>query len=312
MTGTYLRLSVTDRCNLRCTYCMPADGIGARPDAAVLSFEQILRTVGALHAYAPLRKIRLTGGEPLVRKGVVALVAMLAQTLPETEICLTTNGLLLPRHARDLAEAGLQRVNVSLDTFDPEKYRAITRGGDVTQALAGILAAVDAGLTPVRVNCVSQRGLNDDEAEAMVAFAMDTGVELRFLEMMSIGEARQQSRARYVSSGELLRRLSDRFEMSWEAAEGTSTSFTAREGTRHARIGFISPVSDPFCSRCDRLRLDSHGRLFTCLMTEESIELAPLLEGPPGALAKAIHDAVCSHVPRKGDGRRDPMSSIGG
>lgn len=312
MAGTYLRLSVTDRCNLRCTYCMPAGGIGARPDAAVLSFEQILETVRALNAHTPLRKIRLTGGEPLVRKGVVALVAMLAQALPETEICLTTNGLLLPRHARALADAGLQRVNVSLDTFDPGKYETITRGGDVTQALAGILAAVDAGLTPVRVNCVSQRGLNDDEIEAMVDFALDTGVELRFLEMMSIGEARQHSRTRYLSSGELLQRLTKRYEMSWEGAEGTSTSFTARRGDRQTRIGFISPVSDPFCSRCDRLRLDSHGRLFTCLMTEEFVELAPLLGGPPDALTQTIHDAVCAHVPRKGGGRSDSMSSIGG
>jgi cyclic pyranopterin phosphate synthase len=291
---------------------MPADGIGAQPDAAVLSFEQILTAVRALHGYSPLRKIRLTGGEPLVRKGVVALVAMLAQSLPETQICLTTNGLLLPRHANALADAGLLRVNVSLDTLDPEKYRAITRGGDVTQALAGILAATDAGLNPVRVNCVCQRGLNDDEAEAMVAFALDTGVEMRFLEMMSIGEARHQSRTRYVSTGELLQRLSRRYEMSWESAEGTATTFTARDGARQTRVGFISPVSEPFCSRCDRLRLDSHGRLFTCLMTEDCVELAPLLDGPEGALDGAIHSAVCSHVPRKGEGRRDPMSSIGG
>ena len=309
--GTYLRLSVTDRCNLRCTYCMPADGIGARPDAAVLSFEQILSIVRTLDAHTPLRKIRLTGGEPLVRKGVVALVAMLAQALPETAICLTTNGLLLRRHAGALAAAGLQRVNVSLDSLDPERFRAITRGGDLSRAIDGVRAAVEAGLTPVRLNCVSQRGLNDDETGAMVEFALAEGVELRFLEMMDIGEARQHTPRRYVSSGELLQHLSNRYELSWEEAEGTATSFELRDGDRHTRVGFISPVSDPFCSRCDRLRLDSHGRLYTCLMTDQYVDLAAALRDSPDTLPQVIHEAVCDKAPRS-SGRHDPMSAIGG
>ncbi len=311
MTGTYLRLSVTDRCNLRCTYCMPSEGIGARPDAAVLSFEQILAIVGALHARTPLRKIRLTGGEPLVRKGVVALVAMLAQALPDTEICLTTNGLLLQRHAGALADAGLQRVNVSLDSLVPERYRAITRNGDMTQAIAGIRAAVRAGLNPVRINCVTQRHFNDDEAESMVAFALLEGLELRFLEMMAIGEARQHTSQRYVSNGELLQRLSRRFDLQWEEAEGTSSTFALSSGGRSTRVGFISPVSDPFCSRCDRLRLDSHGRLYTCLMTDQYVDLAQTLQDHPDELARVIDDALCTKAPRS-SGRHDSMSSIGG
>ena len=312
VSSTYLRLSVTDRCNLRCTYCMPAQGIGATPDAAILSFEQIIEAVDALNAARPLRKIRLTGGEPLVRKGVVALVAMLAQALPDTEICLTTNGLLLPRHAAGLAEAGLARVNVSLDTLDPDRYRTITRGGDVVEAIRGIRAAVNVGLIPVRVNCVTQRGFNDDEFESLVAFALHEGIELRFLEMMDIGEARRHTQARFISSGELLQRLSGPFDLSWDQAEGTAVTFVASGGGKQTRVGFISPVSEPFCQRCDRLRLDSHGRLFTCLMSEDSVDLTPLLDSSPAALAEVIHNAVDGHIPKKGKGRRDPMSAIGG
>ncbi len=314
MDPVYLRLSVTDRCNLRCTYCMPPQGVVPSDLGAVLSFEETLIIVRAIDAVAPLARIRLTGGEPLVRKGVLDLVELLHEALPRAELCLTTNGVLLARFADALRAAGLARVNVSLDTLDPDRFRQLTRGGDLAPVLDGIRAARDAGLTPVRVNTVVQQGFNHDEIEALARFALAEGVQLRFLERMAIGEARRRDNDRYLPSAEVLQRLRDAFQVQPGATEGTATWYELSAGRATTALGLISPVSHPFCGRCDRLRLDARGRLWPCLMSGDRTELRPLVRGPDArrALTAAVTETLACKAAGQGDGRDEPMSAIGG
>ena len=184
-TIDYLRISVTDRCNLRCRYCMPAEGIDQVSHEDILSYEEIVEFARVATAMG-IRKIRLTGGEPLVRKNVVVLVAALARLPDLEELCMTTNGTLLERHAHQLRESGLDRINVSLDTLCPERYAGLTRGGDVSRVLAGIEAALDAGFHPVKLNCVVERSRHDEDAKAVAAFGAEKGLPVRFIRRMSI------------------------------------------------------------------------------------------------------------------------------
>ncbi len=314
MNGTYLRLSVTDRCNLRCFYCMPDEGIRPSPRDQILSFEDTLQLVRALDRETALTKIRLTGGEPLVRKGVVEFVGMLARAFPAAELCMTTNGLLLERHARDLAEAGLRRINVSLDTLVPQRFRELTRGGELGKVLAGIRAARAVGLAPIRINRVALEGLNDDEILPFVHFALDEEVEVRFLELMDIGEARGLSHQFFLSGESILRPIAEQYSVRELHPEGTAVPYEVSDGERTARIGLINPVSNPFCSRCNRLRLDTRGQLFSCLHSEHSVDLASCLRStdPRDRLRRTIREAVCAKAPPRGANRISPMSSIGG
>jgi cyclic pyranopterin phosphate synthase len=311
MDSVYLRLSVTDRCDLRCGYCMPA-GDAPHVDARrIASFEEVVRLTTALAHAAPLRKIRLTGGEPLVRRDLPTLVRQLAQAHPDTELCLTTNGQRFAPLARDLAAAGLHRVNISLDTLDPGRFRRLTGGGSLERTIEAVDAAVDAGLLPVRLNRVSLRGINDDEVGDFVRFALDHGAEARFLELMSIGPARTWVRRRRLTGDAVTEVLSRHFEVARLGAEGTSIQLEIRDGDRRTRVGLISPVTRPFCGRCDRLRLDHLGRLFGCLHDDAGTDvLGPL------RLGEEVVELFVSVLSRKavpiGRSRRGPMSAIGG
>ncbi|HOT91440.1 MAG TPA: GTP 3',8-cyclase MoaA [Anaerolineae bacterium] len=287
----YLRISITDRCNLRCVYCMPEQGVQPWAHADILRYEEIERVVRAA-AMLGLRKIRLTGGEPLVRLGVVELVRTLAHIPGIEAVTMTTNGMLLSRYAAPLAEAGLQRVNVSLDTLRPDRFHAITRWGNLDTVLAGIEAALAAGLTPLKINTVVMRGQNDDEVVELARRAIASGWHLRFIEWMPVGEAAQDQnwRARLVTAAEIRARI--------EAALGPLEPVTvvgagpARTyclpGTT-ATLGFISAVSEHFCGSCNRLRLTADGKLRPCLLSPEELDLrTPLRQGASEADIQAL------------------------
>jgi cyclic pyranopterin phosphate synthase len=267
---SYLRLSVTDRCNLRCLYCMPESGVPLLPHAEILSFDEIEAILAAVAAPLGLRGIRVTGGEPLVRGGVVDLVRRLAALPGVEDLSLTTNALLLPRFAAALRAAGLRRVNVSLDTLRPERYRAICRGGSLEEAFAGIRAAEDAGLDPVKINMVVIPGLNEDEVEEMAGLTIGQRRHVRFIEFMPVGNARLQRERRYIPSAALRARIKARFglEETPVAPAGLGPARYWRIPGAAGTVGFISPLSQHFCAGCNRIRLTADGWVRTCLLTD--------------------------------------------
>ena len=222
--------------------------------------------------------------------------------------------MLLERHVRGLKDAGLERINISLDTLDPDRYRELTRGGDLARVLGGIRAAQEAGLTPIRINRVALDGLNDDEILPFVQFALDEEVEVRFLELMDIGEARGLSHQFFLSGESILQLIAQRYSLRELPPEGTAVPYEVSDGERRTRIGLINPVSNPFCSRCNRLRLDTQGQLFSCLHSEYSVDLASCLRSaqPHDSLRQTIREAICSKTPPRGANRVSSMSSIGG
>ena len=267
---TYLRISLTDLCNLRCVYCMPPEGAKKLRHQDVLSLEEIAAAARAA-AGLGVRKIRLTGGEPLVRRGMLSLCRALREIPGIEELALTTNGLLLPDMAADLKAAGVDRVNVSLDTLDPEKYRTITRGGDLRAALAGIEAAKAAGLTPLKINCVLIGGFNDDEIPALAALTVEEPVEVRFIELMPIGDAAPFGPEAYLPCEAVLERLPG-LEPAGEGGVAERFRLPGAKGF----VGLIRPLSRCFCDRCDRLRLTADGCLKPCLHSREEIPIRGL------------------------------------
>ncbi len=281
----YLRISLTDLCNLRCVYCMPEEGVCKLPHERILSLEEIAEIAAAAVALG-VTKIRLTGGEPLVRRGVVELVRQLRPLPGLRELALTTNGLLLPELARPLKEAGLDRVNISLDTLDPEKYRRLTRIGTLQQALDGIRAAEEAGLTPIKLNAVLIGGVNDDEIPALAALTREKPIEMRFIELMPIGDAYRFGPQAYLPAETVLERLPELQPLPTErGGVARRYAFPGAAGS----VGLISPVSCSFCSECNRIRLTSDGMLKPCLHSAREFPLRGL-HGE--ALSAAILDAV--------------------
>ena len=290
---SYLRISVTDRCNLRCVYCMPPEGVRWRPHEEILRYEEI-ETVVQAAAELGISKIRLTGGEPLVRMGIVALVRDLAHIPGVDDLAMTTNGILLSRYAADLAEAGLQRVNVSLDTLRPERFHSITRLGRLEDVLTGVEAARRAGLEPIKINTVVIRGMNDDEVVDLARKTMEAGWNVRFIEPMPVGNgvlANGEWRERVVTKKEIQRRI--------EAALGELEPAKMSVGNGPARyyrlpgakgtLGFITPISEHFCYRCNRLRLTADGQLRPCLLSDYEIDLrTPLRQGADVAQIKEL------------------------
>jgi cyclic pyranopterin phosphate synthase len=276
-----LRVSVTDRCSLRCTYCMPKRRVPLAPRADLLSDEEILHVVLALDACFGLEHVRITGGEPLLRPDLDRLVAMLAEAgVPD--LALTTNGQQLSGLAERLRRAGLKRVNVSLDSLEPRTFASITRGGFLDRTLAGIAAAQAAGLKPLKLNMVVMRGRNDDEVGELMKFAIEHDCQMRFLELMPIGEAAARFEDVFVPTSEVQERLRQEFTLEALPVDeaDTSRNFIARHHSgRSAIAGFISPYSEPFCQGCRRLRLTSTGVLIGCLARAEGIPLMPLLRG---------------------------------
>ncbi len=276
----YLRISITDRCNFRCVYCMPPSGVQLCGHADILSYEEIARVVQAA-AELGVHKVRITGGEPLVRLGVVDLVSMLAAIPGIDDLALTTNGALLSRYALPLKQAGLRRVNVSLDTFRRERFIEITRVDLLPEVLEGIAQAEAVGLTPIKLNAVIVRGINDDEVVDMGWRTIDKEWHLRFIELMPICEAGGWAEDQYVSN----REVRDRIEAELGPLTPGGAGYGCEDGpARYYRlagakgtIGFISPVSERFCTGCNRLRLTADGKLRPCLLSDDEIDLRQAL-----------------------------------
>ena len=302
-----LRISVTDRCPLRCRYCMPPDGIPLRPHADIMRYEEIVALVRLLNRVAPLDKLRITGGEPLVRPDIERLVAMLAE-LHVSDLALTTNGQLLAKFAGVLRAVGLRRVNVSLDSLDERTYRELSGGGVLGRTLEGIEEALRCGLSPLKLNTVVLRGVNDSEILDIVAFAVERGIEARFLEVMPIGAAVKRSQEWFFSGAEVNAVIQTRYHVEPLSREPGSTcrSFTVRNRMGAVgRIGLISACSEPFCHDCGRLRLTSDGRLMGCLATDIGVPVRALLSSGSGGREeletiigaiierKRIRDAFC-------------------
>ncbi len=319
----YLRVSVTDRCNLRCTYCMPAEGVPWQPHSSLLSFEEI-ETVVRAAAQLGISKVRLTGGEPLVRLGIVELVRMLAQVPGVDDLSMTTNGTLLAQYAADLKAAGLRRVNVSLDTLRPERFRSITRLGSFEDALAGIAAAQEAGLTPLKINTVVIRGTNDDEILDLALRTLDEGWNVRFIEYMPVGEKAPAGAAwssQVVKGEEIRQKIEAHFGalVPAQASVGNGPARYYRIKGATGTVGFITPVSEHFCVHCNRLRLTADGQLRPCLLSDREIDLRKVLrEGANAEQIKALLLEAIQIKPREHhlaeclQPEKRAMSQIGG
>jgi len=313
----YLRISVTDRCNLRCIYCMPPEGIPSIPHADILRFEEIARIV-RIAAEMGITKIRLTGGEPLVRRDIHHLVAMLTNTPGLVDIAMTTNGTLLARYAAKLKAAGLHRVNVSLDTLQPARYRTITRLGNLSDALAGIKAAQREGLLPVKINMVVIRGQNDDEVVDFAKRTLD-GWHVRFIEWMPLGTQRDLARNGYVPTSEIRAQIEQALgTLQPSSVIGSGPADVWRIPGASGTVGFISAISHHFCDRCNRLRMTAQGVLLPCLFAQKGIDIRTVLRS--GASDARLKELLWQAVQRKprghglahGQASTREMSRIGG
>ena len=320
--ATDLRVSLTDRCNLRCTYCMPPEGLDWLPGEEQLTDDELLRLLGIAVGRLGISEIRFTGGEPLLRRGLVDIVARTATLLPRPEISLTTNGIGLARLAGPLAQAGLDRVNVSLDTLDAATFVRLARRDRMADVLAGLAAAAAAGLGPVKVNAVLMRGVNDHEAVDLLQFCLDRGYQMRFIEQMPLDAQHGWRRDDMVTADEILQSLAAKFTLAPDAAKqrgsAPAESFLVDGGP--ATVGVIASVTRPFCGSCDRVRLTSDGQVRNCLFARQESDLrAPLRSGADDAeIAGRWQRAVAGKLP--GHGINDPgflqptrpMSAIGG
>ena len=331
--ATDLRVSLTDRCSLRCAYCMPPEGLPWLPKPELLTDDELVRLVGVAVSLG-VREVRLTGGEPLLRRGVPELVARLAALRPRPELSVTTNGILLGRDAAALAAAGLDRVNVSLDTLDPARFKRITFRDKHAEVLAGLAAARAAGLEPVKVNAVLLRGVNDDEAPALLRWALAEGYRLRFIEQMPLDAQHAWDRAAMVTADEVLASLRAVYDLApvadpdrgsapaetWAVLDGPDRAAWAAFPGPAPRVGIVGSVTRPFCGACDRVRLTADGQLRNCLFaTEESDLRGALRAGADDAeLARRFVASIAGK--RAGHGIDDPgflqparpMSAIGG
>jgi cyclic pyranopterin phosphate synthase len=282
---TYLRISVTDLCNLRCRYCMPENGVAKKDHAEILSVEEI-ETIVRAAAELGITKVRITGGEPLVRNGILSICRKIGAIGGLQEICLTTNGVLLADMAGELKKAGVTRVNISLDTLDSEQYRQITRGGELSAVFRGIDAARKAGLKPLKINTVLIGGFNDKEIGDFVELTRDEEIDVRFIELMPIGESAGWDAECFIPASRVLEQ-EPRLEPVSGAEAAVETLY--RIPGYMGRVGLINPLSHPFCLQCNRIRVTADGKLKTCLHSSEEIELKGL---PAGAVKERIASAV--------------------
>ncbi len=310
-----LRLSLTDRCDLRCRYCLPAGPVPTAPREAVVPLAELAHAVSWLVEHCGVDRLKLTGGEPLLRRGLAGFVAEVGAVPGLREISMTTNGTHLAPLAPRLKAAGLARVNVSLDTLDAGRFARLTRGGDVSRVVAGIAAAREAGLTPVKLNAVLRRSAWREDVPALLDFAGGEGLEIRFIELMRTGTEAAWAAEEFVSADEVRGRLE------WEGrllplptpTAAPSRRTVARWRGREVAVGWITPVSHPFCGACDRIRLDSLGRLRRCLMDPAHIPLVELVRsrGEGGAVAEVDRYLGGKVAPPSMD-TAVPMRSIGG
>ncbi|WP_220270013.1 GTP 3',8-cyclase MoaA [Marinitenerispora sediminis] len=320
--ATDLRVSLTDRCNLRCSYCMPPEGLEWLPKPELLTDDEVGRLIRIGVELLGIREVRFTGGEPLLRRGLTRIVAAANALTPRPRTAVTTNGIGLGRVAPALAEAGLDRVNVSLDTLRPEVFERLARRRRLPDVLDGLAGAAAAGLTPVKVNAVLMRGVNDDEAPDLLRYCLERGYELRFIEQMPLDAQHGWRRENMVTADEILERLSAAFDLApADAAErGSAPAELFLVDGGPARVGVIGSVTRPFCGACDRVRLTADGQIRNCLFAREESDLrAPLRDGASDEeIAQRWRAAVAAKLP--GHGIDDPsflqpsrpMSAIGG
>ena len=284
----YLRISVTDLCNLRCIYCMPKEGIPKIQHEDILSVEEIEEIV-KVFVKLGVNKIRLTGGEPLVRKGILDIVERIGKLEGIRDFAMTTNGLLLKEYAKDLRALGLKRVNISLDTLDDKKYSSITRIGSLQRVMKGIEAAKEVGLTPIKINTVLVGGFNDDEIEDLVRLTEKEEIDVRFIELMPIGEAIKLKADHFLSNEIVLQRVPNLIKIDGEDPSSPAVYYKLPNGK--GKIGLINPVSCKFCKNCNRVRLTSQGKLKLCLHSDVEIDLREALRRGQ-AIEKIIMDAI--------------------
>jgi len=288
----YVRVSVTDRCDLRCTYCMPKHFRDFHEPDEWLTFDELERVVAAFTRLGT-RRIRLTGGEPLVRKNLPELAARLSALPGLEDLSLSTNATRMAKYARDLRQAGISRINVSLDSLNPDTFKQLT-GGKLEKVLDGLMAAKQAGFGPIKVNMVLMKGTNDHEVEDMVEFCGEHGFTLRFIETMPMGDLGHETRHSYVDLQEIKQRLQQRFELVPGVMPGGGPARYMRVADTDITIGFITPMSQHFCATCNRVRLSVDGTIYTCLGQEHNFELRPLLRAgvSDAELEQAIRQAV--------------------
>jgi GTP 3',8-cyclase len=320
--ATDLRVSLTDRCNLRCDYCMPAEGLDWLPRPALLTDDEVVRLLRVGVEWLGITEVRFTGGEPLLRRGLAGIVARTAQLRPRPEISVTTNGIGLERLAGPLAEAGLDRVNVSLDTLQPAVFEQLARRDRLHDVLRGLAAAAAAGLTPVKVNAVLMRDVNDGEAAALLRYCLEHSYQLRFIEQMPLDAQHGWRRENMVTATEILDALSAEFTLTPDdsAARGSAPAENFLVNGGPARVGVIGSVTRPFCGACDRVRLTADGQIRNCLFAQDESNLRDLMRGGAGdgELAEMWIKAVAAKLPGHGINEPGflqparPMSAIGG
>jgi cyclic pyranopterin phosphate synthase len=324
--ATDLRVSLTDRCNLRCTYCMPEEGLAWLPRQQQLTDDEVVHLIRVAVERLGVTEVRFTGGEPLIRRGLVGIVAATARLTPRPRMSITTNGIGLSRLAEPLRAAGLDRVNVSLDTLDPERFVALTRRDRHADVLRGLRAAASAGLTPVKINTVLMREINEDEAPALLRFALSYGYQLRFIEQMPLDAQHRWDRHTMVTADEILAALAPFGLRPDSVSRGTAPAETwlvpgyVDAAGEPARVGVIGSVTRPFCGDCDRTRLTADGQVRNCLFATDESDLRKLLRdgAPDDEIAAAWRTAMWGK--RAGHGIDDPtflqparpMSAIGG
>jgi cyclic pyranopterin phosphate synthase len=320
--ATDLRVSLTDRCNLRCTYCMPAEGLDWLPSPTLLTDDEIVRLVRIAVERLGVTEVRFTGGEPLIRRGLIGIVEQAAALSPRPRLSVTTNALGLARLAAPLRAAGLDRVNVSLDTLQADRFVALARRDRLADVIEGLAAAEAAGMRPVKVNAVLMRGVNDDEAPQLLRWCLDRGYELRFIEQMPLDAQHGWRRDTMVTAAEILQELREHFDLEPEDGDvrGSAPAETWLVNGGPERVGVIASVTRPFCGACDRVRLTADGQVRTCLFAREESDLrSPLRSGASDAeIAQRWEVAMWGKKP--GHGIDDPgflqparpMSAIGG
>ena len=316
-----LRVSLTDRCNLRCSYCMPAEGLDWIAKPELLTDEEVLRTVRIGVELLGITEVRLTGGEPLLRPGLVGLVDEMSSLPSAPSISITTNGIGLERVVSDLAAAGLARVNVSLDTLQPDRFKELSKRDRLDDVLKGLSAAAASGLTPVKVNAVLMRGVNDDEASDLLQYCLEHGYELRFIEQMPLDPMHGWSRDGMVTADEIHTQLTKLVNLTPDTAQrGSAPAETWLVDGGPARVGIIASVSEPFCGACDRTRLTADGQIRNCLFARAESDLRGLLRGDSTDLQIAQAWIAATETKAAGHGIDDPkflqphrpMSAIGG
>jgi GTP 3',8-cyclase len=320
-TAVDLRVSLTDKCNLRCTYCMPAEGLDWLAGPDLLTDDEIVRLIGIGVTRLGIREVRFTGGEPLIRRGLLPIVAATSAMRPRPSTSITTNGIGLAKLAQPLVDAGLDRINVSLDTLDPARFVEITRRDRHADVIEGLAAAARAGLVPVKINAVLLRDINDDEAVPLLRFAVDHGYELRFIEQMPLDAGHTWTRAGMITAEEILGQLRGTFDLRPDPEHrGAAPAETWLVDAGPARVGVIGSVTRPFCGDCDRTRLTADGQVRSCLFSRDESDLRAALRGgcDDAEIADRWRIAMAAKLP--GHAINDPsflqpsrpMSAIGG